>query len=539
MKVLAKRNGPEGITSTTMYKMHLQKVVLGILPLLSSLASVAQTPSPSPSPNIIYILADDLGYGDVSSYNEQGQLYTHHIDQLARSGVRFTDAHTSSAVCTPTRYGILTGRYNWRSTLKSSVLSGYSPALITPDRLTVGKLLQENGYHTAFVGKWHLGWDWSFIGDPGEVNRLSSNPAVDFRQPIKNGPTARGFTYSYGFSGSLDMPPYVYVQNGQPTSVPTDSTVNVDDKGFWRKGITAPDFVHADVLSHLTDQAVRYIERRAKGTSPFFLYFALPAPHTPILPTTEFLGKSNTNFYGDFVLQVDDVVGQVMDALEKRGLADNTLVIFTSDNGCSPKANFEELAEVGHDPSSGYRGHKADIYEGGHRVPFVVRWPARAKQGLVTDEVICTTDLMATVTEIIGTSLPPGAGEDSYSWLPILTETAYPKPLREATVHHSISGQFAIRQGDWKLILWPGSGGWSYPNMPEDLPGLPLVQLYNLANDPEEEENLAGAYPQRVNQLQALLARYVEEGRSTPGPKQQNDGPSHWPQLDWMKAEGK
>ena len=519
-------------------KSHLrQPIWFYTASLLLIFTSLTNAQPIVPPPNIVYILADDLGYGDVTSYNARGRLITTHIDRLAREGVRFTDAHTSSAVCTPTRYGILTGRYNWRSTLKSSVLSGYSRALIDSERLTVGELLQKSGYHTAFVGKWHLGWDWAFANDPDELDQLSSNPPVDFRQPIKSGPSERGFTYSYGFSGSLDMPPYVYVEDNRPTAVPTDSTVSVDDKGFWRKGPTAPDFVHANVLPHLTSHAVRYIEQWAKEAKPFFLYFALPAPHTPILPTTAFMGKSNTNFYGDFVLQVDDVVGQVMNTLEKQGIADNTLVIFTSDNGCSPKANFEELAQVGHDPSAGYRGHKADIYEGGHRVPFVVRWPARAKRGLVTDEVICTTDLMATVAEIVGTPLPPNAGEDSYSMLPVLTKATYAKPLREATVHHSISGRFAIRQGDWKLILWPGSGGWSYPSAPEDLRGLPPMQLYNLADDPAEEENLVSVYPQRVARLQALLARYIEEGRSTPGPRQQNSGPSRWPQLGWMEAK--
>ncbi len=506
----------------------------GVLLSLGAAAS-AQLADP---PNIVYILADDLGYGDVSAYNERGRLRTPHIDQLASEGVRFTDAHTSSAVCTPTRYGILTGRYNWRSTLKSSVLSGYSRALIAPERLTVAELLQQNGYHTAFVGKWHLGWDWAFVGDSDNQDQLSSNPAVDFRQPIRNGPAEQGFTYSYGFSGSLDMPPYVYVENRQPTRVPTDSTVSVDDKGFWRRGPTGSDFVHATVLPHLTKKAIRYIEQRAAEATPFFLYFALPAPHTPILPTTEFMGRSNTNFYGDFVLQVDDVVGQVMAALKKQGIADNTLLIFTSDNGCSPKANFEELAEVGHDPSGGYRGHKADIYEGGHRVPFVARWPHRAKRGRVSDEVICTTDLMATVAEITGANLPEDAGEDSFSFLPVLTGEAYASPLREATVHHSIGGRFAIRQGDWKLILWPGSGGWSYPNTPEDLQGLPAMQLYNLADDPAEAENLVRAYPPRVAKLRALLTRYVAEGRSTPGPKQVNDGPTHWAQLEWMEVKG-
>ncbi len=339
------------------------------------------------------------------------------------------------------------------------MLSGYSNALIAPERLTVAELLQENGYHTAFVGKWHLGWDWHFSGNPDKIDQLSSHPEVDFSQPIQHGPADHGFTYSYGFSGSLDMPPYVYVENSQPTTIPQDSTVSTDEKGFWRKGLTGSDFSHTNVLPHLTDQAVQYIGRQAKSKQPFFLYFALPAPHTPILPTTEFMGKSNTNFYGDFVLQVDDVVRQVIAALEKQGIRENTMIIFTSDNGCSPRADFEELAAVGHDPSDVYRGHKADIYEGGHRVPFIVSWPDRMKGNFKTDETICTTDFMATAAAMVGVDLPDNAGEDSYSFLPVLLQEDYQPPLREATVHHSIEGRFAIRQGDWKLILWPGSGG--------------------------------------------------------------------------------
>ncbi|MEQ9443608.1 MAG: arylsulfatase [Cyclobacteriaceae bacterium] len=485
-------------------------------------------------PNIVYILADDLGYGDISAFNENSKLHTENIDQLAQKGVRFTDAHTSSAVCTPTRYSILTGRYNWRSRLKSSVLSGYSKALIEPERLTVAELLQDKGYQTAFVGKWHLGWDWQFSNDPNNIDQLSSNPKVDFSQPIQHGPAEQGFTYSYGFSGSLDMPPYVYVENSQPTTIPQDSTVSTDTKGFWRKGLTGSDFNHADVLPHLTDIAVQYIDHQAQNTDPFFLYFALPAPHTPILPTTEFMGKSNTNFYGDFVLQVDDVVRQIVETLEKNGVREETMIIFTSDNGCSPRADFEELAKVDHDPSYVYRGHKADIYEGGHRVPFIVSWPSRIKKAFASDEVICTTDFMATAAQIAGTTLPDDDAEDSYSFLPILMNENYQQPLREATVHHSIEGRFAIRQGDWKLILWPGSGGWSAPTSSE-LSELPSLQLYNLSQDPAEETNVFQEHPEKVRQLKALLRKYVEEGRSTPGQSQQNDGPSNWAQLDWME----
>jgi arylsulfatase A len=416
-------------------------------------------------PNVVYILADDLGYGDVSFFNEQSKIITPTLDDLARTGVAFTDAHTSSAVCTPTRYSILTGRYNWRSTLKSFVLSGYSKALIEPDRLTVGDLLQDNGYHTGFVGKWHLGWDWSFGEDEVNIDlfTLNNNPAVDYSKAIKNGPEDRGFNYSFGFNGSLDMPPYVYTENSMTTSTQIDTTVNADTKGFWRKGPTAEDFSHTLTLDDLTEKAVNYINDQAGGVEPFFLYFALPAPHTPILPTTEFMGKSNTNFYGDFVLQVDDVVRRVFDALEAQGVRDNTMIIFTSDNGCSPRADFEELATVDHDPSYVFRGHKADIYEGGHQVPFIVNWKAGITQPLVTDEVICTTDLMATCADFLGVELPDNAAEDSYSFLQVLLQEDYQKPLREATVHHSLEGRFAIRQGDWKLIMCPGSGGWSDP----------------------------------------------------------------------------
>lgn len=485
-------------------------------------------------PNIIVILADDLGYGDISSFNEKAAFKTPNVDKLAESGMKFTDAHTSSAVCTPTRYGLLTGRYNWRSTLKKFVLSGYSKSLIKNERLTLPEMLREQNYHTGFVGKWHLGWDWAFTGEPENIDALNSRPGVDFTQPIQNGPIDHGFDYSFGFSGSLDMPPYVYVENDMPTEVPTEKTVNYDEKGFWRKGLTAPDFDHTMVLPDLTDQSISYIERQAETDQPFFLYFALPAPHTPILPTTEFIGSSNANLYGDFVLQVDDVVGQIVDSLESKNILEKTLIIFTSDNGASPRSDFEELAQAGHDPSYIYRGHKADIYEGGHRIPFIVSWPDGINPRLETDETISTVDLMATFADLTGVSLPDDAGEDSYSFLPVLMQQEYEKPLREATVFHSLDGRFAIKKDDWKLILWPGSGGWSYPNTEEELRRLPLFQLYNLKEDPSEERNLVHLYPEKVNELKKLLEKYVRNGRSTTGESLENDGPERWAELDWL-----
>lgn len=518
---------------------NVTRLLLLSLVYTSTVTAQKNLSAGSDYPNIVYILADDLGYGDISAYNPTSRLTTTNVDRLTEEGVMFTDAHTSSAVCTPTRYGILTGRYNWRSRLKKSVLSGYSRALIEPERLTVAEVLQTKNYHTAFIGKWHLGWDWHFSGDASNLDNLNSKSEVDFSRLVLNGPKDQGFSYSYGFSGSLDMPPYVYVENNRPTSIPTDTTVSVDDKGFWRKGVTGSDFNHAQVLSHLTDKAIQYIDEQVNSRRPFFLYFALPAPHTPILPATEFMGKSNTNFYGDFVLQVDDVVGQVIAALEKNGMREKTMIIFTSDNGCSPKANFKELALVGHHPSHIYRGHKADIYEGGHRVPFIVSWRDRIKKSFSTNEIICTTDFMATAAELVGFTLPENAGEDSYSLLEVLLQKKYNEPLREATVHHSIDGRFAIRRGDWKLIMWPGSGGWSFPRTQEDLRDLPVMQLYNLTKDPSERENIVHEHPEKVKELRSLLIKYIENGRSTPGKRQKNDGAERWEELSWMEFVGK
>lgn len=486
-------------------------------------------------PNVIYILADDLGYGDIQCFNPEGKISTPNIDKIARHGVMFTDAHTSSAVCTPTRYGILTGRYNWRSSLKSSVLSGYSTSLIKPGRATVASMLQTQGYTTAFVGKWHLGWDWKIQKEDAKhpKDNLSALPEIDYSHAIKNGPLSHGFDYSFGFSGSLDMPPYVYVENGMATKVPTKSTVSVDEKGFWRAGPTSDDFNHATVLQDLTDKAIGFIDRQTKSDAPFFLYFPLPAPHTPILPTTEFLGKSNTNMYGDFVMQVDDVVRQIREVLVKRGIRENTMLIFTSDNGCSPRADFAELAKVGHVPGYHFRGNKADIYEAGHRVPFLIEWPLGAAENREVDHTICTTDLFATCAELTNYPLKDNEGEDSYSILPLIQGKAM-DTFRDYTVHHSINGSFAIRQGDWKLCVCPGSGGWSYPtpqNIRAEQLDLPSMQLFNLKEDIGETKNLIHEYPEKALELKNALAKIILDGRSTPGAPQENEGMEGWKQI--------
>lgn len=488
-------------------------------------------------PNVVIILADDLGIGDVSSFNEDAAWKTPNIDKLAARGKSFSDAHTNAALCTPTRYGILTGRYSWRTTLKKSGYDGYSNPLIDNDRMTIAELYKDNGYNTSLIGKWHLGLSWQFKGKREIQFDDKTRRVIDFSKPISNGPEAHGFMYSFGTMASLSSPPFVYVENSRPTSIPEEISVNYDEKAFWRKGPKGKDFEHVDTLPNIANRSVKYIEEQAKDDKPFFLYCALTAPHAPIIPTTEFIGKSNASAYGDFVLLVDKVVGQIVDAITEEDRLENTLIFFTSDNGQSPRADFDddELPLAGHNGSYIYRGKKFDIYEGGHRVPFIASWPGKIEKGSHSDETICTVDFMATAAELLGVSLPDDAAEDSYSFVPALTQTKLRKPIREATVMHSSDGRFAIRKGDWKLILWAGSGGWAFPATEEDMKGLPKFQLYNLKKDPSEKSNLVSKYPKRVSELKALLEKYVVDGRSTPGTPQKNDGPASWPELEWME----
>ena len=518
--------------------MSINKKMLLLLFAITMVFSSCQSKGESKEvsqPNIIFILADDLGYGDISCYNENSKINTPYIDKLASAGVMFTDAHTSSAVCTPTRYGILTGRYNWRSTLKSGVLGGYSKALIQKDRMTVGGFLQDNGYNTAYIGKWHLGWDWKIDDDTTiNLNNLNAKVNIDYTVPVENGPQTRGFDYSYGFCGSLDMGPYVWVENSMPTMVPTKETINTGKQSHWRGAPTSDDFDHEQVLPFITQKAVTYIGENANKEKPFFLYFPLPAPHTPILPTAEFQGKSGLdNPYGDFVIMVDWVVGEIMKTLEEQGIAENTLLVFTSDNGCSNQADYEQLLSKGHDPSYVFRGHKADIFEGGHRVPYIVRWPAKVKASK-SEQLICTTDLFATVADVLGKDYADNVAEDSYSFLSAL-QLPSTATKRESIVHHSINGSFAYRKDNWKVCFCPGSGGWSNPRPnSKECKTLPKVQLYDLDSDIVEENNLQAQHPEIVEQYRQELATIVNDGRSTEGAKQSNDGPAKWPQLKWM-----
>ena len=498
-------------------------MIVGLLVVSAPALALARPPHSTPErPNIVYILADDLGYGDIRCLNPKGKIPTPDIDRLAAEGMRFTDAHAGSAVCTPTRYGILTGRYAWRSRLQNGVLGGYSPPLIEPGRMTVASLLKGHGYHTACVGKWHLGLGWANTGSAefGDgIDPKGDIGSVRYDRPFSGGPTALGFDRFFGISASLDMPPFLFLRDDCCVGMPTT------EKTFVRKGPAHKEFEAVDVLPALTREAIAYLDGWAKsaGTRPFFLYLPLTAPHTPIVPAAGFQGRTRLGSYGDFVAQVDAAVGEVMQALDRNGLRETTLVIVTSDNGCSPEADFPALASLGHHPSGPFRGHKADIFDGGHRVPFIARWPGRVRMGSTCDDTICLTDLLATCAAIVGAKLPDQAAEDSVSILPDLLGTA-DGPVREATVHHSIDGSFAIRQGTWKLILGADSGGWSAPKPGSaEAKGLPPVQLYNLARDPGERQNLQAEHRDIVERLTGLLKRYVAEGRSTPGKRLKND----------------
>ena len=490
----------------------------------------------SPPPNIIYILADDLGYGDLGAFNPSGKIETPHLNKMAQQGMIFTDAHTSSSVCTPTRYGILTGRYNWRSPLKKGVLSGTSQALIPKERTTVPSFLKSNGYQTAFIGKWHLGWNWA-LKDTVFQNTAIQNEEIfdkiDFLKDITHSPNDLGFDYAYGHCGSLDMPPYVYVENEKITAPVDNITERKGDYHWWRKGPTARDFDHERVTPHLFDKAEAFVKEMRKKAKPFFLYLPLPSPHTPILPTKEWAGKSGLNPYADFVMQIDHRVGQLNSLLDHLGMAQNTLVIFTSDNGCSPQAKFDVLEEKGHDPSGIFRGHKADIFEGGHRVPFILKWPKKVQAGTITHKTICTTDLLASCADLLGKTLSDNEGEDSFSMLPLLSKETEKNHKRTFTIHHSINGSFAIRKGIYKFIFCPGSGGWSFPR-PRNQEGLdlPKFQLYDLKNDPAEENNLYGQLPKIESEMIALFTAAVERGRTTEGIPQKNFG-THFNRGEW------
>lgn len=481
-------------------------------------------------PNIVYVLADDLGYGDVGCYNPASKIPTPRIDRMASEGIRFTDAHSPSAVCTPTRYGLLTGRYAWRTRLQRNVIGPFSPPLIAPEQLTVPAFLRQHGYATACIGKWHLGWGWP---------KPREGSARDFTQPIPDGPTARGFDLYFG-TDVPNYPPYCFLENDRTVGIPSDRAP-VGRDAFNIAGPMLPGWKLVDVLPNLEKRAVQYIEQAGRDSKPFFLYLPLTSPHYPVVPTDSVRGQSQAGDFGDFVVQTDRVLGAVLDALQRAGIAERTLVIFTSDNGpeitgeVTPGA-YDRLREYGHASMGQLRGAKRDAWEGGHRVPFLARWPGKIAAGSVSHETICHVDLLATLAALLETNLPDNAGVDSVNILPALLGQPRPQPLREATVLHSAQGKFALRQGDWVLILAPtgdDNGQHGEPEWFRQQRGYPTAkasagELFDLRRDPQQKDNRYESEPERVQAMTALLKRYVGEGRSTPGPKQPNDVEIVW-----------
>ena len=422
---------------------------------------VPQVRSAESRPNIVFIMADDLGYGDVGCYNSESRISTPNIDRLAADGMRFTDAHAPGSVCVPTRYGLMTGRYPFRRDLKSS-------RKIEPDRTTIASLLRDNGYATAMVGKWHLGFE--------------RRPPDDWSEPLHGGPLDCGFDTYFGIPASLDIPPYYYIRGRQPVVPPTEQIGPKNTPGwtniqgeFWRAGRIAPGFRHEEVLPKFDEESVAVIDqhRRRNSSKPLFLYVTLTAPHTPWLPTQEFRGKSDVDLYGDFVMQVDSIIGHILDALDRNELTGNTFVIVTSDNG--PVWYDRDIQKHSHRATGPLRGMKADVWEGGHRIPFIVRWPNHVPTGSKCNQTICFTDMMATCAEIVGVEPPPDVRQDSFSILPLLYGTTPTKSIRQITIHNRDAS--AIRIGRWKLIPNHGAGGISKRNQAEVLPDDPRGQL--------------------------------------------------------------
>ena len=506
------------------------------------LAAATAAPAIAARPNIVVIYADDLGYGDVSCYNlERGKISTPHVDRLAAAGMRFTDAHSSSGVCSPSRYTLLTGRYHWRTRLQKGIVGLWGKPLIAEDRLTVAGLLKGQGYTTACVGKWHLGWEWPIAEDdkpffkppPGKGEGAAVTDAHraawrrTFSQSIAGGPISRGFDHYFG-TDVPNWPPYCFIEQDRTVGMPT-RYLPVPLLRRNQASIPGPaleDWTLEPILPTLGDRAASFVREAAE---PFFLYMSLTSPHTPLSVNDAWRGKSGLNLYADFVMETDAVAGQVLDAVAARGVDGETLVLFTSDNGCAPYIGAQELEEKGHFPSGPLRGYKNDVWEGGHRVPFVVRWPGVVAPSTECAELVHQADLLATVAEVVEATLSESAGEDSVSLLPLLK--GGDTPVRQTAVSQSGRGLLSVRRGSWKLIFGPGSGGWSKGRDEQ------AAQLYDLATDLGETRNLFAARPELVADLTSTMTQVVEKGRSTPGAPQQNDVPVDWRRF--LKSAGR
>lgn len=463
-------------------------------------------------PNIVLILADDFGVGDIQALVPDNKVPTPALDRLVRQGMSFTDAHSPSAVCTPSRYGLLTGRYAWRTRMQEWVLAAYEPPLIAADRPTLPGMLKQNGYRTLCIGKWHLGWEW-----PGsQPSRMTEPPnsqkrlTWDFTRPIRSGPTTRGFDYYFG-TDVPNFPPFTFIENDRVVVQPTeiyrvDESQGVNLPGGFAGSPSAPGWKFEEILPELTHRVVGQIHDLAKRKQPFFLYFPLTSPHEPVSPSKAFQGRSGIAPIADFLMETDWSVGEVMKALEAAGIAQDTLVIFAGDNGHSHYTGWEKLVAAGHKPSGPYRGHKGDIWEGGHRVPLIVRWPGRVAPNTQSSQLVCLTDTFATVADIISSELPAKAAEDSISFLPALVGKPATSQGRTTLVNHSNHGEFAYRDGPWKLVFRNRDALQKARGKPT------IAELYNLETEIAEQANLAALNPEIVHQMRTALEQVIARG---------------------------
>ena len=504
------------------------------LPLAAIIGASVCGDNASAQPNILLIYADDLGYGDVGCYNPaRGKIPTPHIDRLAAQGMRFTDAHSSSGVCSPSRYTLLTGRYHWRTRLQKGIVGLWGPPLVAPNRLTLASLLRRRGYQTACFGKWHLGWNWPIESSQQHLfeGKKEDNPPATaghrqawhavFSRPIPGGPLACGFERYFG-TDVPNWPPFCFIEQDKTVGIPSEFLPArlFENHQASRQGPALADWTLEPILPALGERTSQFIVRAATTDRPFFIYLPLTSPHTPLAVNQDWKGKSGLNSYADFVMETDAVVGQVLTALDESGAASQTLVIFTSDNGFAPYVGAKELERQGHFPSGPFRGYKSDVWEGGHRIPFIVRWPGRVAPGSVCEQLVHQADVMATCAEVVGAQLQANEGEDSFSLAPLFTGQA--SAIREHAVSQSSQGLLALRMDRWKLIFGPGSGGWTEGR--DEHP----AQLYAIDEDLSETNNLYAESPAIVAEMTELMERLVSQGRSTPGPQQANDRPVDW-----------
>lgn len=477
-------------------------------------------------PNIIIIYADDLGYGDLSCLNSASKITTPNLDKLASEGMRFTDAHSSSGICSPSRYALLTGNYHWRR--QHGIVNSFGKPFFKDGELTMAAMLKSQGYHTAAIGKWHLGYNWDAVKKPGAKakkmgKRSTYGPdAFDWSKKVPGGPLSRGFDYYFG-DGTINFPPYCWMENDKAVVAPTEM---LDLKGMktkegnweFRPGPMVKDWNPYDVLPTLAKKSVEFIKKQSKD-QPFFLYFALPSPHAPIIPNDEFDGKTQAGPYGDFVYQSDYIAGQVLNALKEKGLEENTLVIFSADNG-PEKYAYPRIEKFDHYSMGKLRGLKRDIYEGGHRVPFIVKWPGKIKADAVSNEVINQVDIMSTIAKIVGYKLSSDVAVDSYNILPVWKSESYKSPLREATIQNTKENMYAIRKGNYVLVNAYTGQHSGAPDSYHKLSGYPKPnkkdgpQLFDLTSDLSQKVNLAKEKPEMVKELQNLLEKYRKDGRS-------------------------